>query len=695
LLGAFTAGFVLIPLVGMRGTIVDAMFLNLGVGLTWFAFAGWWSPGVRKTLSMATSAVFVLAAVGMIAAHTQVASGSLKPKQLQVALPEWETSVMTSAPYIDGHMALGIIKRMKRIEGQEWTTPVEEWKKYITERYKVVDYEEDVATTVTITMDGRQNLPELRVGGKVDARQWDSAQAMLAHLPLMIHPNPEDVLIVGLGSGGTLKSALLHPSVKSVQDVEISGAVVRLSEKWFERSEPFSDPRAEIIVGDGRQHVAMTDRRYDVIVSQPSNPWIVGASSLFTTDCFEQMKARLKPGGVVCIWMQGFQVGSGPVKTLLKTFSSVFDHMDLWENMSREEYFLTGYVDPLEIDPARIEARLMDAALAEERDLLYLEHAADLLGHYIGDRAALEPFYESAGISTDDHNLLEAQIPKDLLLAKSTVCAKELLAFRQSVNERVTLDPADPNAATFTEQAENIFRSHPLAVDVFIGLRDEERTRNDLLPELYKLNPNDLFSKIYRAQLDEQLFSYSNGFHGLYNNKAQALSNPEQFEDLRLAVMLIKSHTPGQAFLYFELAPAATLDKPKAQWIWRLSFDEDAKMVADVYDLPGDPSVHVSPWTQQVPLQGINPSNILERSACRIALGLTDQGLYGQTQDDKGCAPTHGIGTHGFTEVLLAPPDPANNLPRRLNLWERDVNDDGSLAGGPPGALEFVLVGNL
>jgi len=691
ILGSFVAGFVLIPLVGMRGTIADAMFLNLSVGLIWFACAGWWTPRVRTTLTLATSTVVGLGALGLIVAHGLVAGGSLKPKQLQVLLPKWETSVMTSAPYIDGHMALGILKRMKGLAGEEWTTPIEEWNKYITERYTVVDYEEDVATTVTITIDSRQRLPELRVGGKVDARQWDTAQAMLAHLPLLLHPNPEDVLIVGLGSGGTLQSTLLHPSVQSVQDVEISGAVVRLSEKWFERSVPFNDPRAEIIVGDGRQHVAMTDRRYDVIVSQPSNPWIVGASALFTADCFEQMKARLKPGGIVCIWMQGFQVGSGPVKTLLKTFSSVFEHMDLWENMSREEYFLTGYLDPLVIDPARIEVRLRESGLAEQLDLLYVESAADLLGHYIGDREALGPFFESAHISTDDHNLLEAQIPKDLLLAKSTASAKELLSVRESVNDRVRLDPADPMAADFTRRAHDIFLSHPLAVDVFIGLRDEETTRNDILPQLYKLNPNDMFSKIYRAQLDDQLITYSNSFHGLYTNKAQALSKPDEFRELQLAVMLIKAHMQSQRFLYFELAPSAAPDKPEAQWIWRISFDDDATMVVDVYDLPVDPALHVAPWRSPVPLKGVNPDNIALRSGCRIALGMTDQGLYGKTQDDSGCAPTQGGGTHSFTEVLLSPANDAINLPQRLNYWERDVADNGDLAGGPSGALEFVL----
>ena len=686
ILGSFMAGFVLIPLVGMRGTIVGAMFLNLVVGLTWLGHSGVWPSTVRPLARVSTSGLAALGLVLMVTLHVLVGRGDIKAKELERPLPKWDSSVWTSAPYIDGHLTIKAMRELKRAEGTPLKTPAEDWREYMQDRYQVLEIKEDVATTVTISKDRLQNEPELRVGGKVDAKEYDSAQAMLAHLPLILHPNPEDMLIVGLGSGGTLKSSLQHESIQSVQDVEISGAVVELSERWFNRIEPFRDPRAEIIVGDGRQHVAMTDRRYDVIVSQPSNPWIVGASSLFTADCFEEMKARLKPGGVVCIWMQGFQVGPEPVRTLLKTFSSVFEHIDLWENLTREEYFLTGYVEPLEIDPQRVEDRIRDPRIAEEMKMLYIESAADLLGHYIGDRAALEPFIADAEISTDDHNLLEAQIPKDLLLVSSTKLAKLLLDFREPVTERVALSPDAPIAESFQKKALDIFASHPIAVDVFIGLRDESVVRYELLQQLYNLNPNDLHSKNFAAGVEGELEQVARAMHGFYTNEVQAVAN-EGVERRCMAAMTINSHRLMHRYVYWQEGPAETPHAPEAQWIWHLYYDvhEGAgRIMGEVLDLPGNAAAHASPWRNEHPLAGIGPGNLVTRTGCGLVFITTQQGFYGVNVSPADCPQR--------TEFMLMPSNPQMQLPQRLNYWQRPLDETGQPLPEPAAPTEFRLL---
>ena len=131
------------------------------------------------------------------------------------------------------------------------------------------------------------------IDGKVDASTARDmlTQKTLAHLPLLLHPNPRDVGIVGLGSGVTLASALVHP-IASVDIVEISPEVVERV-GVFCRREPASARRSSYasVRGDGRTHLSLTSRRYDVIISEPSNPWMAGVATLFTQEFFQRRAA--------------------------------------------------------------------------------------------------------------------------------------------------------------------------------------------------------------------------------------------------------------------------------------------------------------------------------------------------------------------------------------------------------------------
>ncbi len=119
---------------------------------------------------------------------------------------------------------------------------------------------------------------------------------MVGHLPLLLHPGARDVLLIGLGSGMTLGAVERHP-VKAVDVVEIEAAVVEASRYFREfTGEVLKDPRVNLIVADGRNHLALTDRQYDVIISEPSNPWVAGMANLFTREFFEQAQQRLRSG---------------------------------------------------------------------------------------------------------------------------------------------------------------------------------------------------------------------------------------------------------------------------------------------------------------------------------------------------------------------------------------------------------------
>lgn len=133
-------------------------------------------------------------------------------------------------------------------------------------------------------------------------------QEMIAHIPLNSHPNPEEVLVVGGGDGGVVREVLKHPSVKRVTLVDIDEAVIRVSRVYLPHmSALLSDPRVTIHVGDGFRYLAENEGKYDVIITDSSDP-VGPAASLFQKPYFELLRGALKEGGNIsaqgeCLWI--------------------------------------------------------------------------------------------------------------------------------------------------------------------------------------------------------------------------------------------------------------------------------------------------------------------------------------------------------------------------------------------------------
>jgi len=122
---------------------------------------------------------------------------------------------------------------------------------------------------------------------------------MIAHVPLLTHPNPRSVLIVGGGDGGTLREVLRHPTIEKVVLVEIDASVIDTSKRYFPKlsNGAFDDPRVEVRIEDGAKYVAATDERFDVIISDSSDR-MGPAEALFTTEYYGNCKSKLKEGGI-------------------------------------------------------------------------------------------------------------------------------------------------------------------------------------------------------------------------------------------------------------------------------------------------------------------------------------------------------------------------------------------------------------
>jgi spermidine synthase len=250
----------------------------------------------------------------------------------------------------------------------------------------------------------------LSISGKLDAssRLDRGTQVLSAHLPMLCHPAPKEVMVLGLASGMTAGEMLCYP-VERMDIVEISPQVVQASH-WFDEwnGRVLSDPRVQLVVQDGRVHLAMTDRMYDVISSEPSNPWIAGLADLYTVEFFRSVRARLKPGGVFVQFMHTYQMDWDGFSTVGRSILEVFPNSRLVKTMPEgQDYLFVCFRDdasswaPLEanLESARRSKHMVIPSLSVIDCLVVAENLRDLLGPgtiHTEDRPVLESMAVSA-----------------------------------------------------------------------------------------------------------------------------------------------------------------------------------------------------------------------------------------------------------------------------------------------------------
>ena len=236
----------------------------------------------------------------------------------------------------------------------------------------LVYYNDGLTTTVSVERWGRHYA--LKNNGKVDASNGDDmpTQINVAAYPLLLHPRgPQDldVAIVGFGSGVTVGTALNFP-VRRVDVIELERSIPEAA-RYFEDVNhldyrldhwPFVQmDRLTVINDDGRNFLASTRQQYDVIISEPSNPWITGVSDLFTVDHWRITKQRLRPGGIYCQWVQLYELSPENIKTIYRTFASQFDHVVVLSADDRSsDTVMLGSDQPITLDLERVRSYFGD-----------------------------------------------------------------------------------------------------------------------------------------------------------------------------------------------------------------------------------------------------------------------------------------------------------------------------------------------
>jgi Flp pilus assembly protein TadD len=341
-----------------------------------------------------------------------------------LALPRWDPVRMTSGPVLyarsyaaGGAAGFGEVERAIRRRG-----PL---------RF----HEEGAEATVTVREAAGGTL-SLQINGKTDASTGGDlpTQVLAGQLPALLHPGPRSALVIGLASGVTAGSIATHP-VGSLDVVEISPAVT-LAARLFSGAarEILDDPRTALILGDGRALLARSEGRYDLIASQPTNPWIAGVTNLFTREFFDLARSRLAPGGVLAVWVQAYAMHPGDFRGVAGTFLDAFPGAVLWEESAAGgDYFLLGCREGVWPDPGTLAARM--AACAECRfDLRRagVEEVADLLARFVAGPGGLARLARGAVPITDDNLRLEYSGPAALWTGPEADLLREVERVRES-----------------------------------------------------------------------------------------------------------------------------------------------------------------------------------------------------------------------------------------------------------------------
>lgn len=398
IVGTVFAGFLLIPTIGAQSTVKVAVLLNLAIGaaiaIGSARAASAWQWGSVATLSVATL-------VGVL------------------WIPAWNQAVMSSGVAIYAPAYQGFAGKVDL--GRAFPSR------------RLVFYEDGLSATVTVHREGENT--SLRINGKTDASTGIDmhTQLMSGHIPLLLHPNAKTVLIIGLGSGVTVGAVAQHP-VERIDVVEIEPAVVRAS-RFFatENREALKDPRVHLAIADGRNFLLATPRRYDVIISEPSNPWIGGLAALFSREFYEIAKGRLNTGGIMLQWVQGYSFLPSDLKMVVRTFRTAFPATSIWHAAGIGDHLLVGQEQPRPIDLDRIKAAYAATpGLREDMGRVGLRSPYALLADFLLAEPDAARYAQNADLNTDDLLPLEFSAPRSLYLNTAALNYQIMASFKTS-----------------------------------------------------------------------------------------------------------------------------------------------------------------------------------------------------------------------------------------------------------------------
>ncbi len=363
--GAFLAGFILIPNIGIQKTIVIIACLNAIAGATVTFLASSAAKQTRKALSgevIALTAIIVCIGIAIVL--------------IDLGKPLTHFSAIFKGP---------------------------------GETNKQLFYREGIDASVTVVEDA-QGVRRAFVDANQAAEdsRWDlPSHSVIGHLPILFHPDPSTALVIGFGMGVTSWSISRHGV--QVDAVEISPGMVEAN-KYFTKinHSVLDEPLVNLVVDDGRNYALTTDKKYDMISTGIIHPLVsANSAGFYTIDFYELCKRILTEDGIMCQWVPLHRLPEEHYKMIVRTFKAAFPHTTLWYKYTPDFVILIGTPEKLRIDFRDFKKRMENEAVRADLELVNMADPLALLDSFMMDEDAIDQYVGDGPLHTDNRPRME------------------------------------------------------------------------------------------------------------------------------------------------------------------------------------------------------------------------------------------------------------------------------------------------
>ena len=445
IVGSFVGGFVVLPALGAQTSLLICAFASLGLALVYTVVAAWTS-GFRRAI--APLVVVIVIGVLIPLANQPWNQAALSSGVFRVSrsgeLARDLDHFVDQEPLVESELSSDTVEWIDRALDVLTTEDLLDLHLGPGEAPLMLSHEAGITATVAVTETRAPTLLEehdwvtysLRVNGKADASlivlsgvppddpsaispQGDAeTQTLSGVLAFLLHRGePRSGLVIGWGSGITVGTALAT-GLESVRAIEIEREVIDGAAPFQPYAgSPLQNPRLELVEDDGRRYLSSRSERYDLIISEPSNPWITGCSNLFTVEFFELVASRLNEGGRFLQWVQAYEISPRTMASILASVRSVFGSVIVFRpSHSPSDLLIVAGMDDVVIDWDEIEDRLEAPLLARRLRPFGIYGPEDIAARLVLGEAEVTRATRNAELNTDDNLLVELSAPFELVL---------------------------------------------------------------------------------------------------------------------------------------------------------------------------------------------------------------------------------------------------------------------------------------
>jgi len=450
-IGSCVAGFVLLPNAGMLDSlrmICMAMFILV------VAFS---VPGLVRVWLRAGFAAVALAGLGMVCLHS----------------PNWDPQLLSAGPYFQPTSYIrGDRPSLQSVLNSE----------------RLLYYREGTTSLISVTKSLEEQV-NISSGGKVEADTSAKGmviQRMMSHLPMLLHPNPRKVVNLGLGAGVTLGALSCYP-LEHLEVVEIEPATIDAARVWGPwNHHVMDDPQLRITINDGRNHFFATTNRYDVITSDPIEPVVGAAASLYAIEHFQYVRDRLNVGGIMSQFLPLYELSREDVRMILRSFHHVFPESVLF--FTGSDTIIIGFNDKVDLSMGNVRKKYLIPAVYDSLGEYGFTSPQSILGMFVADLRGNVALTGDGELNSDRFPRIEYSAPRSAL--HSTIDQNQEVLL--DLYSELPADALDELSEGEAQEAKRNQRALKLALQANVHRgRGDYRLNIEGLIEAVKLSPGN------------------------------------------------------------------------------------------------------------------------------------------------------------------------------------------------------------